>query len=198
MSPISRLRRTNIMPCRKTGGSTNLGSHRLDRSNQLYSPSERDFNAPLAAIDLGGAYGAGIFTQGNAMRHFAPGAGQSITMGNDIAGQKGVAGAAGQTSLVMSGLGLLTLSAANQFSGRIVLNSGTLSLQAAGRSVSAVAQLLRFSSAPPLPPRLGPMMCSMSPAEACRWRCSSSPGRILPAKVLSPHPMVMAAPTSPL
>jgi hypothetical protein len=82
--------------------------------------------------DGGVGYGSGIFFQGSNAVTFAPAAGQSLTLGDVIADEAGVAGAGGAVSLTMAGPGTLTLTASNLFSGGLALNGGTLSLQAPG------------------------------------------------------------------
>ena len=73
--------------------------------------------------------GDGIFIQGTNGLSFAPTLGQTLSVADVIADQ---AGAGGSGTVAMNGAGTVVLSAANSFSGGLILNGGTLSLQAAG------------------------------------------------------------------
>jgi autotransporter-associated beta strand protein len=79
--------------------------------------------------NAGQAFGSGIFIQGTQSVTLAPGAGQTLTIGDVIADQNG---SGGTGSLVMSGAGDVQLNAANTFAGGIVINSGTVEIGASG------------------------------------------------------------------
>ncbi|MEO6840888.1 MAG: Hint domain-containing protein [Bradyrhizobium sp.] len=98
----------------------------------------------------GGAYGSGLFIQGNNTIAFAPAAGQTLTISNVIADQSGSGGTganAGTGSLLMEGGGRLTLSADNTpgssgdtshggFTGGITIEAGTVELASVGAAGS--------------------------------------------------------------
>ena len=75
----------------------------------------------------GSAYGKGIFVQGSQSIVFAPGAGQTIVLAEDISDMAGsVGGAVGSGGLVMNGPGVLRIQGAQSFTGDVSLNGGTL------------------------------------------------------------------------
>ena len=77
----------------------------------------------------GSAYGNGLFMQGNQTVTVAPAAGQTLTISGVIADQNGsVVGSGGQAGLVVSGGGLVDLTAANTWTGGTILRGGTLEL----------------------------------------------------------------------
>jgi hypothetical protein len=79
----------------------------------------------------GSADGTGIFLQGNETQTFAPGLGQLLSISGVIADQADNSGL-GAGTIDIGGRGTVDLAATNAFSGGIVLNSGTLVLDAAG------------------------------------------------------------------
>lgn len=83
----------------------------------------------------GSAFGSGIFLQGNGALTFKPGSGQTQTITDVIADQTGSGGTganAGAWALRQTGPGMLTLSAANAYSGGTTISAGTLQLAGAG------------------------------------------------------------------
>ena len=73
----------------------------------------------------GAALGAGMFLQGNGRVTFSPAAGQTQAVSDPILDQQG-AGASGSYRIAKTGAGLLTLSAANGYSGGSVVTGGLL------------------------------------------------------------------------
>lgn len=102
----------------------------------------------------GQAAGAGVFLQGNGTLSFAPGAGQTQTIGDVItdevgSGLSGNGGTNGQWGLTKTGAGTLVLNAAGQFNGPTSLTGGTLVLGHAAalqHSTLAVTSSLSFGS----------------------------------------------------
>lgn len=77
----------------------------------------------------GGAFGNGIFLQGNQTMTLAPGLGLTLTIAGVIADQNGsIPSSGGQAGLVVAGAGLVNLTAANTWTGGTTLTSGTLEL----------------------------------------------------------------------
>ncbi|MCC8963468.1 autotransporter domain-containing protein, partial [Bradyrhizobium sp. Pear76] len=82
----------------------------------------------------GSALGAGMFLQGNGTLTFNPAAGQNQTVSDVIADQTGSGGTgvnAGSWSLAKTGLGTLTLTAANTYSGGTNVSGGLINFNAA-------------------------------------------------------------------
>ncbi|NEU96669.1 autotransporter outer membrane beta-barrel domain-containing protein, partial [Bradyrhizobium uaiense] len=82
----------------------------------------------------GSALGAGMFLQGNGTLTFNPAAGQNQTVSDVIADQTGSGGTgvnAGSWSLSKTGLGTLTLTAANTYSGGTTVSGGLINFNAA-------------------------------------------------------------------
>ncbi|MDP1848477.1 MAG: fibronectin type III domain-containing protein [Solirubrobacteraceae bacterium] len=73
----------------------------------------------------GAALGAGMFLQGNGTVTFSPAAGRAQAISDTILDQQG-AGASGSYKIAKTGAGLLTLSAANGYSGGSVVTGGLL------------------------------------------------------------------------
>jgi hypothetical protein len=83
----------------------------------------------------GTAFGNGIFIQGTQSIGFAPEAGQTLTIGDVIADQSGSGGTgslAGAGSVIISGAGLVELTADNTYSGGTTINAGTLEIGTSG------------------------------------------------------------------
>jgi autotransporter-associated beta strand protein len=89
----------------------------------------------------GQAFGGGMFLEGSGIVRFSPGLGQSEHVFNPIMDEAGVVAngdtppagfTPGSYRLVKSGLGTLTLSADNAYSGGTALKAGRLDLAAAG------------------------------------------------------------------
>ena len=84
----------------------------------------------------GSAFGSGIFMQGTSPTlTFSPGSGQSYTISDvitDQTGSGGTAGNAGSGSIVKSGVGTLSFSGANGYTGGTTVTAGTLALSGAG------------------------------------------------------------------
>jgi hypothetical protein len=111
----------------------------------------------------GAAYGSGIFLQGNEVLDLAPEAGQATAISGVIADETGSADASGQSgtgSLVLTGLGSVTLSAINTFTGGVTIDGGVLDLAGAASGGSgaitfapgaaAVAHLVIEAAATPI------------------------------------------------
>jgi hypothetical protein len=87
---------------------------------------------------VGSAFGSGLFLQGDQTVTLSAGAGQTLTIGDDIADQSGNGGTgvtAGAGGLAITGPGLVVLGGNNTFTGGTTLGAGTLELgnaQAAG------------------------------------------------------------------
>ncbi|MCC8956326.1 autotransporter domain-containing protein, partial [Bradyrhizobium sp. Pear77] len=82
----------------------------------------------------GSALGSGMFLQGNGTLTFSPAAGQNQTVSDVIADQTGSGGTganAGSWSLAKTGLGTLTLTAANTYSGGTAVSGGLINFNAA-------------------------------------------------------------------
>ncbi|MCC8983156.1 autotransporter outer membrane beta-barrel domain-containing protein, partial [Bradyrhizobium acaciae] len=82
----------------------------------------------------GSALGAGMFLQGNGTLTFNPAAGQNQIVSDVIADQTGSGGTgvnAGSWSLAKTGLGTLTLTAANTYSGGTTVSGGLINFNAA-------------------------------------------------------------------
>ncbi|WP_375782739.1 autotransporter domain-containing protein [Bradyrhizobium sp. Pha-3] len=81
----------------------------------------------------GSALGSGMFLQGNGTLTFSPAAGQNQTVSDVIADQTGGGGTgadAGSWSLAKTGLGTLTLTAANTYSGGTAVSGGLINFNA--------------------------------------------------------------------
>ncbi len=86
---------------------------------------------------VGSAFGNGMFIQGNQSVTLEPGSGQTLTIAGTIAdqtGSGGTGGNAGAGALVLDGASGsdVVLSAANTFSGGILINSGTVEIASGG------------------------------------------------------------------
>ncbi|QOZ38065.1 hypothetical protein XH92_22900 [Bradyrhizobium sp. CCBAU 53421] len=82
----------------------------------------------------GSALGTGMFLQGNGTLTFSPAAGQNQTVSDVISDQTGSGGTgvnAGSWSLAKTGLGTLTLTAANTYSGGTTVSGGLINFNAA-------------------------------------------------------------------
>ncbi|WP_342711424.1 autotransporter domain-containing protein [Bradyrhizobium sp. B124] len=82
----------------------------------------------------GSALGTGMFLQGNGTLTFSPAAGQNQTVSDIISDQTGSGGTgvnAGSWSLAKTGLGTLTLTAANTYSGGTTVSGGLVNFNAA-------------------------------------------------------------------
>jgi hypothetical protein len=91
----------------------------------------------------GGAYGDGIFLQGDETLNLAPTAGQTLTISGVIADMHGsVATTSGSGGLNLDGAGRVVLDADNTFTGGITISSGTLELAAAGAAGSPAIYLI--------------------------------------------------------
>ena len=83
---------------------------------------------------LGSAFGNGIFLHGNNSIGFAPGAGQTMSIGDTITDQTGSGGTganAGSGALVKSGAGTLLLAGVNSYTGGTRMEGGTLRIGSA-------------------------------------------------------------------
>ena len=83
----------------------------------------------------GRAYGSGLFLQGNETITLDPTVGQRLTISDAIADMTGAHDASGQTGaggIVVNGGGVVTLAAANTYTGGTKLKAGTLVLAAPG------------------------------------------------------------------
>jgi hypothetical protein len=92
----------------------------------------------------GGAFGSGLFLQGNQSVTLDPAAGQSLTISGVIADQAGslpTAASKGAGGLVLNGAGVVTLDATNSFTGNTTLDAGTLDLAAFGAGGSGSIDL---------------------------------------------------------
>ena len=78
----------------------------------------------------GQGLGGGLFGQGNDTITLAPVAGDTLSIADSIADGAG-SGGSGSVGLAMDGAGTAVLSGTNSFTGGIIVNSGTLSLQSA-------------------------------------------------------------------
>ncbi len=79
----------------------------------------------------GSAFGSGIFLQGNETITFAPGAGQTLTVSDNIADQSGSGGTgseAGAGAVLVNGAGTVVLSGMNTYTGGTTIDAGTLEL----------------------------------------------------------------------
>ncbi len=79
----------------------------------------------------GSAFGSGIFLQGNETVTFAPGAGQTLTVSDNIADQSGSGGTgseAGAGAVLVNGAGTVVLSGMNTYTGGTTIDAGTLEL----------------------------------------------------------------------
>lgn len=77
----------------------------------------------------GSAFGSGVFLHGNSTITFAPGAGQTLNVGDVISDQSGSGGTganAGAGALVKTGAGTLVLGAGNSYTGGTRLEAGIL------------------------------------------------------------------------
>jgi Hint domain/Passenger-associated-transport-repeat len=91
--------------------------------------------------NAGSAFGSGIFLQGNESITFAPGAGQTLTISDNIADQSGSGGTASEASagaVVINGAGTVVLSGTNSYTGGTTIDAGTLDLGSAGAAGSGV------------------------------------------------------------
>lgn len=91
----------------------------------------------VGPVNPGGAFGDGLFVQGNQSVTFAPGAGQTIQIDGVVAdqtGSGGTGGFGGAAGLVINGAatGVVLLNAANSFAGGVTLEAGTLEVGTAG------------------------------------------------------------------
>ena len=84
----------------------------------------------------GQAFGGGIFIEGDETITLAATSAMPLTIGNQIADQRGVGGTAGTGGLVIQGPGAVDLDANNSFVGGIAINSGTLELGHTGAAGS--------------------------------------------------------------
>ena len=83
----------------------------------------------------GSAFGNGVFLHGSSSIAFAPGAGQTLSVGDVITDQTGSGGTganAGAGALVKAGAGTLVLSASNSYTGGTRLEAGKLQFTSAG------------------------------------------------------------------
>jgi autotransporter-associated beta strand protein len=107
----------------------------------------------------GQGYGAGIFIMGDENITFAPAAGETLTISDQISDQSGsdpmnTYHEPGEGGVIVAGAGTVDLGASNNFTGGIQLEAGTLVLQATGASgsgpidfVGLAGQTLEFAKA---------------------------------------------------
>jgi autotransporter-associated beta strand protein len=74
----------------------------------------------------GAALGSGLFITGNETVTLAPAAGTTLAIGDTVAGAGG--GYSGAGALLIDGLGTVSLSGSNSFTGGVTIASGILSL----------------------------------------------------------------------
>ncbi len=144
------------------GGLLTIGAGRI--SGNAATPG-----AGASGGGAGQAFGAGLFIQGNQLVSLAPGAGQTLTIGDVIADQTGSTHQASGTSadgtplagaggLLIDGAGTVVLAAANTFTGGTTLDGGTLEIGASGTAGSGAigfasnASTLRIDGAAPANP----------------------------------------------
>jgi autotransporter-associated beta strand protein len=85
--------------------------------------------AGAQGADNGSGYGAGIFLDESGTLNFGPGAGQTVSIADQIADQTGVTGLSGSSwGITKNGDGTLVLSGDNLYSGDTIINAGTLSV----------------------------------------------------------------------
>ncbi len=87
--------------------------------------------AGAAGATAGAAFGSGVFVQGSASLLFDPAAGTTLSLADVIADGAG-SGGTGSASVVVSGAGVVSLSAADTYTGGTTLNGGTLLVAAGG------------------------------------------------------------------
>jgi fibronectin-binding autotransporter adhesin len=97
----------------------------------------------------GSAFGSGLFLQGNGVVTFAPGAGQTASISNDIADEAGALGPPcfdcflpGSWGVDKQGAGTLTLTGNNLYSGGTTVEGGTLQINTAQNIGSGSVSLM--------------------------------------------------------
>lgn len=116
----------------QAGGSLTIQGGTVDGTGSATGGMAEALPGEVSPAALNGqGLGAAIFLQGNQPLDLAAAAGQATTIANVIADQTGSGGTgvdAGDGSLVVSGPGIVKLSAANTYAGGTMLDSGTLEL----------------------------------------------------------------------